>query len=433
MQYLAEGAVDAVIDGARASQLLDRLIHQLRLAGPLRRVLLVPPDRTRADSGAGELTAILFNKLQPEIHVDVLPATGTHKSMSDDDIAHMFPDIPRDRLLVHDHLADLHTLGHIPSEYVRGLSEGQINHDIPVMVNRRLVDGQYDRIISIGQLVPHEVVGIANHCKNIFIGLGGRPLIDASHFLGAIHGMERIMGQLKTPVRALLEYAAEHFGRQLPITYLLTVRTCADDGRMTTRGLFAGDDNKCYVAGATLCRQVNLFVLDRPARKIIAWMDPDHYKTGWVANKAIYRTRMAIADGGELIVLAPGVGKFGETDNQECLIRRHGFRGTPATLKAMREDEVLAKNLGVVAHLIHGSSEGRFTISYCPGSLTTEEIENVGFHDGRQQGAHRHYTPERLRPGWNVINGEGIYFVRNPGQGLWGTSAALALDSQRPT
>ncbi len=425
MQYFAEGSADAVIDTARASQLLSELIAQLR---PLRRVLLVPPDRTRADSGAGELTTLLFQKLHPGVHVDVLPATGTHKAMSDDDIAAMYRGVPRERFLIHNHQADLITLGKIPAAFVQHLSESQLNDDIPVMVNRRLVEGGYDRIISIGQLVPHEVIGIANHCKNIFIGVGGQALIDASHYLGAVHGMERIMGRVDTPVRALLEYAAEHFGRALTIVYLLTVRKCDEAGQMTTCGLFAGDDNECYRTGAVLCRTVNLFPMDRPAKKVVAWMDPDHYTTGWVANKAIYRTRMAIADGGELIVLAPGVTKFGENDGQEKLIRKYGFHGTPATLAAMRENTDLASNLGVVAHLIHGSSEGRFSITYCPGSLSRDEVEYVGFHDGRRKEAHRRLHPDRMRSGWNTFDGEDLFFVRNPGQGLWGTRAALSFD-----
>lgn len=423
MQYFAEGAADAVIDAAKSSRLVSHLIAQLR---PLRRVLLVPPDRTRADSGAGELTTLLFQKLHPDVHVDVLPATGTHKAMSDADIAAMYPGVPRERFLVHNHQADLITLGKIPAAFVRLLSDGELINDIPVMVNRRLVEGDYDRIISIGQLVPHEVIGIANHCKNIFIGLGGRALIDASHYLGAVLGMERIMGRVDTPVRALLEHAAEKFGRSLPIVYLLTVRKCDEAGQVTTCGLFAGDDNECYRTGAALCRQVNLFRMDRPARKIVAWMDPSHYTTGWVANKAIYRTRMAITDGGELIVLAPGVTKFGENDLQEKLIRKYGFRGTSVTLAAMRENADLASNLGVVAHLIHGSSEGRFSITYCPGSLSSKEVEGVGFRDGRPMGDL--YHTDRLHAGWNVIDGEEVFFVRNPGQGLWGTRTALGID-----
>lgn len=421
MNFFAEGGPQNEIDADGASRLLDQLVTQLRHLGPLHRVLLVPPDRTRADSGAGELTELLFDKLQSSSHVEVLPATGTHKRMRDDDIAAMYPRIPCEQFLFHDHQRDLEQRGCVPAGVARELSNGVLNDEIPVFVNRRLVHGGYDRIISIGQLVPHEVVGIANHCKNIFIGLGGRELIDASHYLGAVHGMERIMGRVRTPVRALLEYVAEHCGQGLPITYLLAVRTCDEQNRMTTRGLFAGDDNECYLRGAELCRAVNLFPLDRPARKIIAWMDPEQYTTGWVANKAIYRTRMAIADGGELIVLAPGVSAFGETSTQDALIRKYGFRGTSEILEAMRGNTDLAGNLGVVAHLIHGSSEGRFTITYCAGGLSRADIESVGF----QYGELSRFDPSRLRTGWNIENGEEVFFVRNPGQGLWGTKDKL--------
>jgi nickel-dependent lactate racemase len=425
MIFFAEGSSDAVIDALRASQLVDHLIVQLRSLGPLRRVLLVPPDRTRADSGAGELTVMLYEKLNSSTHVDVLPATGTHKRMEDKNIAAMFPGVPREEVLFHDHEHDLTSLGTVPAAIASKLSNAVLTNDIPIRVNRLLGEGGYDRIVSIGQLVPHEVIGIANHCKNIFIGLGSRDLIHASHYLGAVYGMERIMGRVRTPVRSLLEHVAENYGQALQITYLLTVRTCDEFGKMTTRGLFAGDDNECYMRGAELCRAVNLFPLDRPAKKVVAWMNPEQYTTGWVANKAIYRTRMAIADGGELIVLAPGMAAFGENATQDALIRKHGFRGTPATLNAMRSDPALAANLGVVAHLIHGSSEGRFTITYCPRHLDRNDIEGVGFQYGDLSAMQSRIDPTQLRTGWNMVDGKEVYFVRNPGQGLWGTKEKL--------
>lgn len=417
-------ADDAMIDAHRAGRFLDQFISRLRALGPLRRVLLAPPDRTRSDSGAGELTVQLFAKLSGSVQVDILPATGTHRPMSDGDIAAMYPGIPRERFRSHDHEHGLHQLGVMAAAEVRRVSHDILRHELPVLVNPALVQGGYDRVISIGQLVPHEVVGIANHYKNILIGLGGRDLIDASHYLGAVFGMERIMGRAHTPVRALLELAAQTFLADLPISYLLTVRQCDDDGMLSTRGLFAGDDNECYLQGATQCRKLNLFPIDRPARKVIAWMDPEHYQTGWVANKAIYRTRMAVADGGELIVLAPGVFRFGENDDQEHLIRKHGFHGTPATLAAMRSDPALARQLGVVAHLIHGSSEGRFRVTYCPGHLGSDEITGVGFQFGNLG----QFDACRWRTGWQSHNGEESYFVRNPGQGLWGTADKFALD-----
>jgi nickel-dependent lactate racemase len=291
-----------------------------------------------------------------------------------------------------------------------------------VEVDRLVVEPYWDAIVSVGQLVPHEVIGIANHVKNVLVGTGGPDLIHKSHWLGAVYGMERIMGRAQTPVRALLNWAAERFLSHLPITYLLTVRARAPDGRLVTRGLYAGDDDVCYDQGAELCRAVNLDVLDRAPTTVVVNLDPDEFKSTWLGNKAVYRTRMAIADGGELVILAPGVRQFGEDPTIDALIRRFGYRGTPATIAAVAAHPELADNLSAAAHLIHGSSEGRFRITYCPGQMTRDEIESVGYEYGDLAEMLRRYPPDRLRDGWNHHEGDDVYFVSNPALGLWGTA-----------
>jgi len=278
-------------------------------------------------------------------------------------------------------------------------------------------------ILSVGQLVPHEVIGIANHSKNVFIGAGGSDLINKSHWLGAVHGIERIMGRADTPVRAVLNYASEKLARHLPLVYLLTVRARDEGGELVTRGLYAGDDAACFHHGAELCRRVNLDLLERAPRKVVVYLDPLEYKSTWLGNKAIYRTRMAIADNGELVVLAPGVREFGEDATIDRLIRRFGYRGTPATLDQVRREPELAANLSAAAHLIHGSSEGRFAITYCPGRLSREEIEGAGLRFGDLETMRRRYPPDRLPDGWNTMpDGEEIFFISNPALGLWGTA-----------
>jgi hypothetical protein len=190
-----------------------------------------------------------------------------------------------------------------------------------------------------------------------------------------------------------------------------------------TRGLYAGDDRACFERGAALCRQVNLDRLERAPKKVVVYLDPLEFKSTWLGNKAVYRTRMAIADAGELIVLAPGVRTFGEDPTIDRLIRRFGYRGTPATLDAVRTHPDLAANLSASAHLIHGSSEGRFTITYCPGHLSRAEIEGVGFRYGDLAAMMSRYDPQKLRDGWNrLADGEEVYYISNPALGLWGTA-----------
>jgi len=352
--------------------------------------------------------------------VDVLPALGTHTPMPDGQIAAMFGKTPRELFRVHDWRRDIVTLGEVPGEFVREVSEGKVEYSWPAQVNKLLRDGGHDLILSIGQVVPHEVVGMANGSKNIFIGTGGVMGIHRSHFLGAVYGMERMMGRADTPVRRVLNYASEHFGKLLPqIVYVQTVVSKNAAGELVMRGLFIGDDNECFERAAALSLQCNFLMMDREIKKAVVFLDPGEFHSTWLGNKSVYRTRMALADGAELIVLAPGVREFGEDAKIDELIRRYGYCGTPATLEAVKTDAELAANLSAAAHLIHGSSEGRFEIRYCPGELTRAEIEGVGYAYGELAEFSAKYDPQKLKDGWNVVDGEEIFFVSNPGLGLW--------------
>jgi nickel-dependent lactate racemase len=311
-------------------------------------------------------------------------------------------------------------LGEVPAELIQNISAGRVDYAIPCEINRLLMTGNWDRIVSLGQIVPHEVAGMANHDKNVFIGTGGAETINKTHFLGAVCNMEHAMGRADTPVRTVLRYMRSHFAADWPLTYILTVRGHDANGNLVTRGLFAGDDEDCFIQAATLSRQVNATLLDKPLQKVVVYLDPAEYHSTWLGNKAIYRTRMALADGGELVVIAPGVKSFGEDPQIDRLIRQHGYRGTPHTLAAVEQDRDLAANLSAAAHLIHGSSEGRFQITYAAGGLTQTELAGVSFVPLDLQAALDRYQPARLRPGLNTLpDGEQCYYIANPGLGLW--------------
>jgi nickel-dependent lactate racemase len=423
MEFFAIGTAHGIVTDADASVYCQRLLDQLRQRGPLRRVLLLPPDITRYHSHAGFLTTQLYCQLVETAEVLILPTVGTHVPMTRAEQERMFPGVPADVFRPHDWRNGVVSLGEVPAEFIRTVSEGKLDFPARVEVDRLLVEPSWDAIISVGQLVPHEVIGIANHNKNVFVGAGGSDLINKSHWLGAVYGMERIMGRAATPVRAVLNYASEHLAQHLPLVYLLTVRERMAGGAIVTRGLFAGDDAACYLRGAELCRQVNLNVVPQPPSKVVVYLQPDEFRSTWLGNKAIYRTRLAIADAGELVILAPGVKEFGEDHTIDRLIRQYGYRGTPATLDAVRTQPELAANLSAAAHLIHGSSEERFRITYCPGHLDRTAITNVGFEYGDLATHMQHYQPERLTDGWNTVHGEEIFYVSNPGLGLWGTAA----------
>jgi len=394
------------------------LFEALGKLGERKRVLAVPPDFTRLHSKAGLLTEFAWEYYGRAL-TDVLPALGTHKAMTDNEIASMFGATPRSLFRVHDWRNDVVTLGEVPGEFVRTVSEGKVDYPWPAQVNKLLRDGGHDLILSIGQVVPHEVVGMANGNKNVFIGTGGAMGIHRSHFLGAVYGMERMMGRAETPVRRVLNYASEHFAKNMPIVYVLTVVGKNAAGELVVRGLFVGDDAECFDRAAALSLEVNFQMLDREIKKAVVFLDPHEFKSTWLGNKSVYRTRMALADDAELIVLAPGVREFGEDKAIDGLIRRYGYCGTPATLAAVKADPDLAANLSAAAHLIHGSSEGRFTIRYCPGHLTRAEIESVHFAYGDLAEMTAKYDPEKLKDGYNTVDGEEIFYISNPGLGLW--------------
>ena len=421
MIYYSTGSVNQELT---ADDLRKGLYEALDKIGPKRKVLAIPPDYTRLPSRAGELTEMVWQFYGDKL-TDVLPALGTHSPMTDKQIAHMFGTLPSSLIREHDWRNDVVTVGEVPASFVNEVSEGAVEFPWPAQVNKLLVDGGFDLILSVGQVVPHEVVGMANYNKNIFVGTGGVEGINKSHFVGAAYGMERMMGHADTPVRRIFNYASDHFTQHLPIVYIQTVVGLdKSDGKIKTRGLFIGDDFEVFNRAAKLALDVNFEMVDRPFKKVVVFLDPTEFKSTWLGNKSIYRTRMAIADGGELIVLAPALKEFGEDKEIDRLIRKYGYLGTPATLKACDENEELRNNLSAAAHLIHGSSEGRFSITYCPGNevenLSREEIESVGFRYAHLDEMMQVYDPYSLRDGWNQTDsGEEFYFISNPALGLW--------------
>jgi nickel-dependent lactate racemase len=411
-------------------QLDDLLLESLAKLGERKSVLVVPPDHSRIHSRAGDLTRYAWEYYRDRLQA-ILPALGTHAAMQPDQIARMFGPVPAELFRVHNWRTDVETIGEVPAEFVHEQSEGKLNYSWPAQVNRLIANGGFDLILSIGQVVPHEVIGMANYNKNILVGTGGRDGINRSHYLGAVYGMERIMGRAENPVRNVLNYAADHFLRHLPIVYVLTVIGRTEDQRLVVRGLYVGDDAECFHRAAALSRAVNVETMEAPIHKAIVYLDPHEFHSTWLGNKAIYRTRMTLADGAELIIVAPGVNTFGEDRAIDALIRKYGYRGTPATLASVQANAELAQDLSAAAHLIHGSSEQRFTIRWCPGHLSKAEIQGVGFQYGDLSTTLKHYRVQELRQGYNQVNGEQVFFIANPGLGLWAYRGKLHSDEQR--
>jgi nickel-dependent lactate racemase len=408
-----------------AEDIKTGLYTALEKLGPRKKVLVVPPDFTRVHSRAGDLTTLIYYYYKERLK-DILPALGTHAPMTEQQIAEMFRDIPKDLFRVHDWRKDIATVGTIPGEFISQITDGALNYSWPAQLNKLVSNGGHDLILSVGQVVPHEVIGMANYNKNLFIGTGGPEGINKSHFIGAVYGMERIMGKANNPVRSLLNHASVSFTTHLPIIYVQTVIGTDAGGKLVMRGLFIGDDEEVFNLAADLSLKVNFCVVDKPLKKVVVYLDPSEYRSTWLGNKSIYRTRMAIADNGELIILAPGLKEFGEDHEIDRLIRKYGYRGTPEILKYVKENKELRNNLSAAAHLIHGSSEGRFTITYCPGKMTRHEIESAGFGYHDLQDMMKKYEPSKLKVGMNVTkDGENVFYISNPALGLWSSKERI--------
>ena len=388
----------------------------------LKKVLLLPPDFTRYHSNAGFITNVYYHTLlERGAEVDILPALGTHEPVSKTQWEAMFGDIPYEKMIPHDWRHDVVKLGEVPASYLEEITEDLWHDPVSVEINKRVMDESYDLILSIGQVVPHEVIGMANHSKNLFVGVGGSDMINKSHMVGAVYGMERMMGKDHTPVRKVFDYGMEHFLKDRPIVFVLTVTT-APGGKIHTHGLFIGDTRLVLEKAIALAQEKNIDFVETGIKKCVVYLDPSEFKTTWLGNKAVYRTRMAIADGGELIVLAPGVRRFGEDLVVDGLIRKYGYKGRIHTLEEFEkpENQDLRDNMGAAAHLIHGSSDGRFTITYAVKEITKEEIESVGFQAADYDEMVKKYDPEKLQYGYNTLpDGEEIYFIPNPALGLW--------------
>ena len=397
---------------------IEELVTSIGLEG-IRKVLLVVPDFTRYHSNAGKISGILYRYFRKhDIDVHLLEALGTHEKMSSHQIETMYPGIPEECFIPHDWRHDVVTIGEVPADYLREITEDLWKDAVKVEVNKRIMDPSYDLILSIGQVVPHEVIGMSNHSKNLFVGAGGSAMINQSHMIGAVYGMERMMGKDHTPVRKVFDYALEHFLSDRPILFILTV-TSAENGAIRTHGVFMGDERSVLEKAVALSQEVNIDFLPKGLKKCVVYLDPEEFQSTWLGNKAVYRTRMAMADGSSLIILAPGVKKFGEDEAIDALIRKYGYKGRLHTLALLEENDDLKNNMSAAAHLIHGSSDGRFEITYAVKEIAESEIEGVGYHSASYDEMIKRYDPKKLSYGFNTVDGEEVFYIPNPALGLW--------------
>ncbi len=414
------GQNDEPISWEAVVEALQRFVDSLDR--DIQRILLVPPDYTRKHSGAGRIVAQLYSMLGGR-QIDIMPAVGTHSPMTAAEFQDMYgTHIPLHRVVVHNWRKDTVYLGTVPEDFVEEVSEGWVRFPIDVSLNERIVRGGYDLIISIGQVIPHEVVGMANYNKNIFVGCGGPDMINKSHFLGAAYGLERLLGRDHSPVRKVYDYAQAQFLGGIPIVYILNVNSTEINpttGLTDVYGLFVGETREAFELAVALSQKLNITLVEKPFQQAVVYLDEREFKTTWLGCKAIYRTRMAMADGGRLVIMAPGFVRFGEDAFIDQLIRKYGYAGREEILALTKDAPDLQANLAAAAHLIHGSVDGRFEVVVACRHLTRAEVEGVNFQYMPLEEALAAYPISQWEQGY-VSAAEGdLYYINNPATGLW--------------
>lgn len=426
MPWFSERAAN--ISPKRLEELIDRTVEEARrrICPHPKRVLLLPPDITRAHCGAGPIAQMLYKRFEREAEVHLMPTLGQHVPHTPEENHQMFGSIPAGRIHEHDWRNGCKSLGEVPADFVRKATGGIADWAIPIFLDRLVVEQQWDLIINIGQVVPHETLGFAGHNKNYFIGSAGKETICNAHMAAACCGVENNLGTITTPARMCFNKAEDDFLGKLPDLFVQVVLAPGPDGKLVHTGVHVGDDRETYIEAARQSQEQNITVVDEPIQKIVCMMREDEYTSTWVANKAIYRTRMALADGGELLVIAPGLRRFGESPEVDALIRKYGYIGTPQVLEAYHRDPQLRLFAHAAAHLMDASPEGRFTVTYAQRHMSRQDIESVRFRYADLVSTMAKYRPDKLRDGFNDLpGGERIFFLSSPAAGLWSTKAKL--------
>ena len=344
--------------GLNPSELAAIVHAALDVVQPGERVLAIIPDKTRDDN-----THVLFPIATEFLtkrgvaSFDALVAQGTHPPMSESQKrAKIGTDSFAGQLFDHrwDDPDELITLGELSAETVEELTNGLIENAVPVSINKLLASGNYDTVLVFGATVPHEVAGFAGGAKYFFPGVAGPELTHTTHWLGALAGIENIIGQVDTPTRRLIEAATDLIDAR--IISLNTVISRTSDDELVTYALFTGDIREAFRRAAEVSRQVHIRYTGRKYKKVVALLDP-HYDELWVGGKASYKLGAIIEEGGELIIYAPHLTRLSETHGE--LIEKYGYAPLESVRDMLGVSQELRENLCIAAHLAHVAYAGR--------------------------------------------------------------------------
>ena len=341
------GSADRFLGEDEVRALTAQALGQVALDG--KRVLVIIPDSTRT------APLPLFFRLFHELlggrvaALDYLVALGTHQPMSEAALNRLLGLTAEERATTYGrvHVFNHHweepdtfvTLGTIPAAEMEVLSEGKLAQEVPVRLNRLVLD--YDQLIVLGPVFPHEVVGFSGGNKYFFPGIGGPEVINVTHWLGALITSYKMIGSGYSPVRAVIDRAASFIEvPKLCFALVVTYEGLA--------GLFVGSPEEAWQAAADLSSQVHVIYVDRPYRRVLSVM-PRMYDDLWTAAKGMYKMEPAIADGGEVVIYAPHINEISYTHGK--IIDRIGYHVRDYFVKQW--DRFKDEPWGVLAHSTH--------------------------------------------------------------------------------
>lgn len=351
-EFIGEG----LAEGFLAEQRIEALVREGLAAMDLgnKRVLAVIPDGTRTMP-----MPLLHSILRRELHgrvrqLDYLIATGTHTAMTDAQLGrHLGCQVTDGRAgeeRIFNHVSDdpaaLATLGTIPAGEIAAISDGLLQEEVVVRLNRAILD--YDHILICGPVFPHEVAGFSGGTKYFFPGIAGREIIDFTHWLGALVTSSEIIGVAATPVRRVIDRAAAMVPRPHSLIALVTHH----DG---VGGIFCGTTHGAWRAAADLSSRRHIVRVPAPVRRMLAIM-PEMYSDLWTGAKGMYKSEPAVADGGEVVIYAPHIRKVSEVHGH--LIKEIGYHCRDYFLGQW--EKFRGYPGGVLAHSTHVKGKGTY-------------------------------------------------------------------------
>jgi len=357
----------AGITDAQVAEMVERACPPQNYRG--KRVLVIVPDGTRT-APVGCLFQALHHRLEPVTRaLDVLVALGTHQPMSEAGICERLEISEADRQAIYgrvrffnhawNHRDALKRIGILSASEVSQLTEGRFNEEVPVEVNRLLFE--YDQIIIVGPVFPHEVVGFSGGNKYLFPGVAGPQILNFFHWLGAVVTNPMIIGNKWTPVRKVVDRA----GAMVKVEKLCFAMVVDPDKRLA--GLFAGSPEGAWDLASELSRQRHITYKDQPFRTILSCA-PTMYDELWTAGKCMYKLEPVLADGGELIIYAPHLREVCVSHGAH--IEAIGYHCRDYFLKQWAQFKDVPT--GVLAHSTHVRGIGTFEngVEHCRAQVT---------------------------------------------------------------